>query len=177
MQITINPLSPESFLKAARKVRAYENKIESNNRAFLKDLALEGRLEAIEALGGENVASDYEKPSFSTLDPHVMNGSKKGDMSITLRLQGEQAVFVEFGAGVHYNGAAGSSQHPYGVELGFTIGNYGLHQGRKDKWSYKDEDGTVHVTHGTPAAMPLYKAGVAIKQSARVLALAHFRSY
>lgn len=174
MQIAINPLSPESLLKAAKKVKAYENKVEANNKEFLKDLALEGRLEAGEAL--ENVADDYERPEFSTLDPHVVNGNKKGEMSITLRLQGEQAVFVEYGAGVYYNGEVGTSPHPYGVELGFTIGSYGLGQGKYETWGY-EKNGKYHITHGTPAAMPLYKAGVAIKQSARVLAMAHFRSY
>lgn len=38
---------------------------------------------------------------------------------------GEDAVWVEFGAGVYHNGSAGSSPHPKGSELGFTIGGYG----------------------------------------------------
>lgn len=125
----------------------------------------------------QNVADDYTPPNLSTHSPHVMNGEKKGDMSVTLRLQGEQAVFVEFGAGVYYNGAAGSSPHPYGVELGYTIGDYGWGFGQFDEWGYTDANGKYRLTHGTPAAMPLYNAGVAIKQNARILALAHFRSY
>ena len=175
MRVTVNSLDPSSFLKAAKKVRAYENRVASNNREFLKDLALEGIMEASARLGDEYVAPDYVKPQLSTLNPHVMNGKSKGDMSITLRLQGKQAVFVEFGAGIFYNGGKGmigDSPHPYGVELGFTIGDYGLHLGRNETWSYGG-----HVTHGTPAAMPLYHAGVKIKQNARILALAHFRSY
>lgn len=174
MMITVNPLSPDSLRKAAKKIRAYENKVVGNNREFLKDLALEGIMEANDSL--ENIADDYEKPQLSTINPHVMNGSSKGNMSVTLRLQGEQAVFVEFGAGVYYNGSPGSSPHPYGVELGFTIGDYGLGLGKNETWEYT-KNGKYHITHGTPAAMPLYNAGVAIKQSARILALAHFRSY
>lgn len=175
MRVTVNSLDPSSFLKAAKKVRAYENRVVSNNREFLKDLALEGIMEASARLGDEYVAPDYVKPQLSTLNPHVMNGKSKGDMSITLRLQGKQAVFVEFGAGIFYNGGKGmigDSPHPYGVELGFTIGDYGSHLGRNETWTYAG-----HVTHGTPAAMPLYHAGVKIKQNARILALAHFRSY
>ena len=174
MKVAINALSPDSLLKAAKKIRAYENKVLANNREFLKDLALEGIMEADASL--QDVASDYTPPNLSTHSPHVMNGEKKGDISVTLRLQGEQAVFVEFGAGVYYNGAAGSSPHPYGVELGYTIGDYGLGLGKNDTWEYV-KNGKYHITHGTPAAMPLYHAGVKIKQNARILALAHFRSY
>lgn len=176
MRVTLNPLDPSSFVKAAKKVRAYENKVINNNREFLKDLALEGIMEADDVLSSEAVADDYVAPHLSTLNPHVMNGKSKGDMSITLRLQGEQAVFVEFGAGVYYNGSPGTSPHPYGVELGFTIGDYGSGLGKNDTWEYV-KNGKYHITHGTPAAMPLYHAGVKIKQSARILALAHFRSY
>lgn len=175
MRVTIDPFSPESLMRAAKKVRAYENKVLDNNKTFLKDLAYIGILKGSWAL--QNVAEDYEAPDFSTLNPHVMNGDSKGEMSVTLRLQGEQAVFVEFGAGVHYNGSAGTSPNPWGVELGYTIGGYGMGQGQNDSWEYQDESGKYHVTHGTPAAMPLYHASVAINQSARVIAMTDFRSY
>ena len=65
---------------------------------------------------------------------------------------------MEFGAGVYYNGAVGSSPNPLGTELGFTIGSYGLGNGRKEVWGYTGEDGQIHLTHGAPASMPLYKA-------------------
>ena len=55
--------------------------------------------------------------------------------NITLVIaRGEDAVWVEFGAGVHYNGSAGTSPHPKGSELGFTIGGYGKGMGKKDVW-------------------------------------------
>lgn len=44
---------------------------------------------------------------------------------------GEDAVWVEFGAGVYHNGSAGSSPHPKGAELGFTIGGYGKGMGKR----------------------------------------------
>lgn len=71
--------------------------------------------------------------------------------------RGEDAVWVEFGAGVHYNGSAGTSPHPKGSELGFTIGGYGKGMGKKDVWGFY-EDGELRLTHGTPAAMPMYNA-------------------
>lgn len=78
--------------------------------------------------------------------------------NITLVIaRGEDAIWVEFGAGVHYNGSAGASPHPKGAELGFTIGGYGKGMGKKDTWGFY-EDGELHLTHGTPAVMPMYNA-------------------
>lgn len=71
--------------------------------------------------------------------------------------RGEDAVWVEFGAGVHYNGSAGTSPHPKGSELGFTIGGYGKGDGKKDVWGFY-EDGELRLTHGAPATMPMYNA-------------------
>lgn len=70
---------------------------------------------------------------------------------------GEDAIWVEFGAGVYHNGSAGSSPHPKGTELGFTIGGYGKGDGKKNIWGYYS-DGELKLTHGTPAKMPMYRA-------------------
>lgn len=70
---------------------------------------------------------------------------------------GEDAVWVEFGAGVFHNGSAGASPHPKGSELGFTIGGYGKGMGKKQVWGFY-EDGELRLTHGAPATMPMYNA-------------------
>ena len=70
---------------------------------------------------------------------------------------GEDAVWVEFGAGVYHNGSAGGSPHPKGSELGFTIGGYGKGMGKRQTWGFY-EDGELRLTHGTPATMPMYNA-------------------
>lgn len=75
---------------------------------------------------------------------------------------GKDAVFIEFGAGVHYNGSAGSSPNPLGADLAYTIGGYGAGRGKQDAWYFKSADGNVYETHGTPASMPLYKAVKAV---------------
>ena len=71
---------------------------------------------------------------------------------------GEDAVFCEFGAGVYYNGSSGSSPHPKGAELGMTIGSYGKGFGSRKVWGYYDENNSLVLTRGTPAAMPMYNA-------------------
>ena len=70
---------------------------------------------------------------------------------------GEDAVWVEFGAGVYHNGSAGSSPHPEGSKLGLTIGGYGKGMGKRQIWGFY-EDGELRLTHGTPAVMPMYNA-------------------
>lgn len=64
---------------------------------------------------------------------------------------------MEFGAGVYHNGSAGSSPHPKGSELGFTIGGYGEGMGKRQTWGFY-EDSELRLTHGTPAIMPMYNA-------------------
>lgn len=81
---------------------------------------------------------------------------QRGNITLVIA-RGEDAVWVEFGAGVHYNGSAGTSPHPKGSELGFTIGGYGKGMGRKDVWGFYD-DGELRLTHGAPAIMPMYNA-------------------
>lgn len=71
---------------------------------------------------------------------------------------GEHVAFIEFGAGVYHNGAAGNSPHPKGAELGFTIGSYGKGYGKYTSWGYYGDDGQAVITHGTAAQMPLYNA-------------------
>lgn len=82
---------------------------------------------------------------------------------------GEDAVWVEFGAGVYHNGSPGSSPHPHGAELGFTIGNYGKGNGKKRVWGYY-EDGELKLTHGTPATMPMARAAMTVCQDMEKIA-------
>lgn len=72
---------------------------------------------------------------------------------------GEDAVWVEFGAGVYHNGPPGSTPNPLGEQLGFRIGEYGLGYGKGETWYFEDHTtGETKFTHGTPANMPMYKA-------------------
>lgn len=79
------------------------------------------------------------------------------DTVSTVLADGDQAVFIEYGAGVYHNGAPGDSPHPWGLEQGFAIGTYDKGKGVRNVWGYKDADETVILTHGTPAAMPMYR--------------------
>lgn len=76
--------------------------------------------------------------------------------------EGDDVCFIEFGAGVYYNGA---EPYPIPRPAGIVgIGEYGKGHGKEDFWFYTDESGS-HYTHGTPAAMPMYNASKAILES------------
>lgn len=93
-------------------------------------------------------------------------GARKADVRVSIDERenvsaiiaaGEDAVWVEFGAGVFHNGSTGGSPHPKGSELGFTIGGYGKGMGKRQTWGFY-EDGELRLTHGTPAVMSMYNA-------------------
>ena len=92
------------------------------------------------------------EPRRAEVDVTITN---KGDMSVVIA-DGEDAVFVEFGAGVYSN--AKPSPHPLGTETGMTIGSYGKGYGNRKTWGFYNENGELELTHGTPATMPMYTA-------------------
>jgi hypothetical protein len=106
----------------------------------------------------------YTSVADDLLDGAVLGGAvvdvvveDNGNMTLVI-VNGKDAVFMEFGAGVYHNGSVGSSPNPWGAALGYTIGSYGKGNGAKTVWGFKDADGELHLTHGVPASMPLYRA-------------------
>ena len=97
-----------------------------------------------------------KEPLTARMNAGITVNVSHDDSVSVIFADGKEAVFIEFGAGVYYNGAPGDSPHPWGVEKGYVIGAYGLGNGVKNAWGYYDGNGVV-LTHGTPAAMPMYR--------------------
>ena len=171
--ITINALSEKSLREAAKQVERLKKDYEAKNKTFVKELAKAGIVEARNHLVGKG---DSDPPDFYTDNPYAKSGNKGAYAESTLKLQGEDVAFVEFGSGVHYNGHPNSSPHPLGVKLGYTIGSYGWHQGLEDHWWYKGDDGEQHLSYGTEATMPLFHASEHIKQEYKRIAKEVFGS-
>lgn len=121
----------------------------------------------------EKVAEHIQKESQQTFNTSLVDDIITGaptrnaevNVSVTVSgevtlviADGEDAVWVEFGAGVFHNGSVGQSPNPYGAQNGFTIGSYGKGNGAKTAWGYYDEEGNLVRTRGTPATMPLARA-------------------
>ncbi len=117
----------------------------------VKELAQSGFngaiVDDIVSLNGSPVQADVE-----------VSVDERGSVSVVVA-SGEDAVWVEFGAGVYYNGTAGSSPHPHGAENNFIIGGYGKGHGKQRAWYFKDDETQeVFKTRGTPAKMPMSNA-------------------
>ena len=77
--------------------------------------------------------------------------------------EGEVVAFIEFGAGVYHNG---SEPYPNPRPTGIVgIGEYGKGHGKRKAWGYFDESGELVITHGNPAAMPMWYASEEMKNS------------
>lgn len=147
-------LSEDSINSAIKELTNYKNEI------IRKSELLRDRI-------AERISIDSQRGFNGAIISDVINGTAKyANVSVSVEktgaitlviAKGEDAVWVEFGAGVYYNGLAGSSPHPKGSELGFTIGGYGYGMGKKKTWGFY-EDGELLLTRGAPAKMPMYNA-------------------
>lgn len=147
-------LSARGISGAISELKAYKRDISQKTEAFRKRFAEE--VAKLAQTGFDASYLDYlvdGETTPATVSVDVLN---HGSTSF-VTAYGEDAVWIEFGAGVYYNGSAGSSPHPKGQELGFTIGSYGKGQGKRKVWGYY-RDGELILTHGTPATMPMYNA-------------------
>lgn len=101
-----------------------------------------------------------------------------GDIvTATISLEGSDALFIEFGAGIAYNTGA---QHPYAGELGYGVGTYpSKHPPNKainpGYWYYR-ENGELVKSIGTQASMPIYHAAETMRNIAIQKAIEIFRS-
>lgn len=152
-------LSSESIREAIHKIEEYKEELKFKSSVFVQRLAEEG-LKVIEA----NKYSEGDA-DFNGLHSYVWVDESGSTTKATLVLAGKDVAFIEFGAGVHYNGNGGSSPHPQGQKLGMTIGSYGKGHGLEDSWVYYDsEQARFRVSYGTRAAMPMAKADEAIRK-------------
>ena len=115
--------------------------------------------------------ADLSQSGFnsSRVDDWLLGGTRQANVSVSVSdngnmtlviASGEDAVWVEFGAGIYHNTAVGDSPNPYGKDTGLTIGSYGVHGGQ-NVWGFYETPGdptTLQLTHGTEATMPMYNA-------------------
>lgn len=141
--------------RAIREIDAFKRdfrmKVDTYRNRIAEEIAVQASLNF-----GNSIVDDVIHGSPRRPDVKV-SVSDRGGITVIVA-DGEDAVWCEFGAGVYHNGSVGSSPHPKGSDLGFTIGSYGKGYGKKQAWGYYDENGDLVITRGTPATMPLYNA-------------------
>lgn len=166
---TINiSLSGKSVNEAIRQLQQYKNWLIKKTSLLVKELAEVGIPVIDENMAKANYTYDENGVRSGSDTSHrtyvEMSGSQSGTATAKLIVEGKELLFIEFGAGVYYNGDAGNSPHPKGVVNGMIIGSYGEGHGVQKVWGYYDDDGNLVLTHGVEAQMPVYKADMEIIQ-------------
>ncbi len=154
--ITIDILDASSVDAAVREIQEYAKWVQTKAVELRERIAYFIAKDA-SAVFNTAVAQDDMRSGVITGNVEVSVDPQGENLTVVIA-SGTDAVFMEFGAGVYYNGAVGSSPNPLGANLGFTIGSYSTYKPDKEVWAYYGPDGEVHLTHGTPASMPLYRA-------------------
>lgn len=147
-------LSAREIDKAIKELEQYKQEL-IRKTSLLRERVAERIASLAQSGFAGAVVDDLLKGGVKTAQVGV-SVSNQENISMVIA-DGEDAVWVEFGAGVFHNGSAGASPHPKGSEMGFTIGGYGKGMGKKEVWGYY-EDGELRLTHGTPSVMPMYNA-------------------
>lgn len=149
-------LSQQSIREAINQLEAYKNGLAFKMEEFIRALAEVG-FSVVE----QNMSTEGD--SSTEHNTYVRINSYGSYVKADLVLQGRDVLFIEFGAGIHYNGSVGSAAYDKAAEFGYTIGSYGKGHGAEDFWWYTDESGAPHMSQGTKAATPMYKASLKMR--------------
>ena len=146
-------LSSKSIGEAVKKLKAYRDSIERREKELLEELANIGVREA--SVRFTTAMYDGVNDSDVTLET-IENG-------YSIVAKGKAVAFIEFGAGVYYNS---SEPYPNPRPDGIVgIGEYGHGYGKRQAWGYRDDSGELIITHGNPAAMPMWYASEEMRNS------------
>lgn len=146
-------LSTKSIGQALNELKAYRNSIESREKELLEELANIGVREA--SVRFTTAMYDGVNDSEVTLET-IENGYR-------IVAEGKAVAFIEFGAGVYHNPTEPyPNPRPDGI---VGIGEYGKGYGKRQAWGFKDESGELVITHGNPAAMPMWYASEEMRNS------------
>lgn len=148
-------LDTRSINKALNELKRYTEELPAKCEQLRRMVAERIRWSAQNGFSNAIVSDTFGGTEAPPADVKV--SVEDGEHLTVVFAEGEEAVFIEFGAGVYHNGAAGSSPHPWGAERGYLIGEYGQGKGKRKGWAFRTSGGEVVKTHGTPAAMPMYR--------------------
>lgn len=139
-------LSNQGLSDAVKAIKQYKKTLTAKINELIDRMVAVGEDFAINAVGHVDTGETLNS----------IMGYRKGKTGFVVA--GGNAIWLEFGTGVIYNGAVGSSPHPRGEELGMTIGTYGAGGGSDvNGWYYVGDDGSLKHTFGIEANMFMYR--------------------
>ena len=161
MNVYVNVLSTISVDNAVKEIDRFISKIKRLEEELPKALAEYGV--PVAQMLYDSAAYDIfahwgTNPDESPVQaphPDIKVSVESDGSGVSIVARGEKVLFVEFGAGVFYNGEEGYlGKRPEGV---VGIGEYGKGYGNRKVWGFTDkETGEHHVTSGTPASNAMY---------------------
>lgn len=150
MKITVDALSRESIERAIAVLDRYVTKLKRLEVELPKALSEFG---AVTAQAIYNNAPMDIAPSGSWDYANIKVTAREIEGGYAVNANGEDVCFVEFGAGVYYNGSEPYlGTRPQGIS---GIGEYGKGRGKQWMWAF-NRNGETQWTHGTPASNTLY---------------------
>ena len=156
-------LSVSSVENALKELERYSKRFMVAADIFAMKLATLGVKQIDETIAGNSAHDENASMEHSTTYRRVEGSGTHVVYEVVLF--GSQVLFIEFGAGVYWNDhALHSSIHPKGAELGYTIGDYGMGQGAKNVWAYR-EGGEWFATTGQRAACAIPAAMNMMRQN------------
>ena len=152
--------SAEGMRELAKTIHDYNHRVEVANKIFVRSLAEAGFTIATQQIVKAFPSLDHDKP-YGSLD--IITDEEGIVTSCYLTFSSEQALFIEFGAGIHYNQG---NKHPLEGQFGYGVGTYPnqTHAMNDKGWAYQGEDGKWHHSRGTKATMPMYTAGMSMRE-------------
>lgn len=144
-------LTPESLNRGIRILTGYTNWFKIKCRQLREEVANRIKWSAEDGFR-KATGNDFIK---GEIPKDVSVDVTHGDKISVVFTSGNDAVFIEFGAGVWHNGTVYASPHPWGDDFGYAIGMYppAPSKGVRNAWNITKDV----VTRGTPAEMPMYR--------------------
>lgn len=161
-------LSVSEINAAVKELRQYQSEITYKCQRFTERLAEIG-LQTAKAILEQHI---YTGETIGSLR---IETDEKGEITrIRIVVESEAILFLEFGAGIKFSGTV----NPKAKEMGYGPGTYPGkgHWDDPNGWWYLGDDGEWHHSFGIEAAMPMYKASVAMRQQIVSIAREIFKS-
>lgn len=157
-QVIKMSLSTSSIDNAIAELKSYRTSIKAKKDKLLEELANIGVKEA--SIRYTTAMYDGVNDSSVTLET-ISNGYR-------IVAEGKAVAFIEFGAGVYHNpGEPYPNPRPDGI---VGIGEYGKGHGKRQAWGFKNDSGELVITHGNPAAMPMWYASEEMRSKIQKIA-------
>lgn len=145
-KIVKTDLSEAGIDEAIKQIQVYRNSLETWKNKLLRMLA---------EIGVREASVRFTTAMYDGINDSEVN-LKITKNGCVIEAKGKAVAFIEFGAGVYHNsGEPYPDPRPDGI---VGIGEYGKGHGKRKAWGFKDESGELVITHGNPAAMPMWYA-------------------